>query len=82
MGLGGVHKRGKVERFDEDVGLGAVRAEEGELYPFHCTALVDGSRTVAVGAEVEFEVVAGHRGTWEARGLEQARASGAPALAG
>ena len=69
MAPGGVRKRGKVEHFDEEVGLGAVRADDGVLYPFHCTQLVDGSRAVAVGTEVGFEVVAGHRGTWEARQL-------------
>jgi CspA family cold shock protein len=66
------HKKGKVERFDPVVGLGEVRSYEGELYPFHCTQIADGSRDVAVGADVEFVVVPGHRGTWEARGVLKA----------
>ena len=64
-----MRKQGRVERFDEEVGIGSVRAEDGELYPFHCTQLVDGSRRVAVGTKVSFDVAAGHRGTWEARAL-------------
>ncbi|MGC8626665.1 MAG: cold-shock protein [Acidimicrobiales bacterium] len=71
------HKKGKVERFDPGVGLGEVSSHEGELYPFHCTQIADGSRDVAVGAEVEFVVVPGHRGTWEARWVLKAGAGGA-----
>ena len=36
-----------------------------ELF-FHCTAVADGSRTIAVGAPVVYQVVAGHLGRWEA----------------
>jgi cold shock protein len=39
------------------------------VYPFHCTAIVDGTRTIAVGTRVEFEIVAGHQGRWEARAI-------------
>lgn len=60
---------GKVETFDKDVGLGAVRAEDGRLYPFHCTEIADGSRDIAVGTEVDFAVAPGHGGTWEARAV-------------
>jgi cold shock CspA family protein len=66
----GVLQRGKVERFDKDVGLGEVRAADARLYQFHCTEIADGSRHIAVGAEVTFVVAPGHRGTWEARQLE------------
>lgn len=69
----GVQQRGKVERFDKDVGLGEVMAADGQLYPFHCTEIADGSRDIAVGAEVSFVVAPGHRGTWEARHLEADR---------
>jgi cold shock CspA family protein len=65
-------KKGKVESFDQEVGLGEVRSDDGELYPFHCTQIADGSRTIASGAEVEFVVGPGHRGTWEARSLATA----------
>ena len=60
---------GKVEAFDKEAGLGDVRARDGQLYPFHCTEIADGTRDIAVGAEVAFVVGAGHRGTWEAKAL-------------
>jgi cold shock CspA family protein len=60
---------GKVVGFDREVGLGEVRASDGRVYPFHCTEIADGTRDIAVGAEVAFVAVAGHRGTWEAKGL-------------
>jgi hypothetical protein len=37
-----------------------------ERYPFHCTAIADGSRTIEVGTFVTFDVVAGRLGRWEA----------------
>jgi cold shock CspA family protein len=60
---------GKVDSFDKEVGLGQVRANDGRLYPFHCTEIADGSRDIAVGTEVAFVPAAGHKGTWEARDL-------------
>jgi cold shock CspA family protein len=60
---------GKVVGFDKEVGLGEVQAKDGRTYPFHCTEIADGTRDIAVGAEVAFVAVAGHRGTREARGL-------------
>ena len=62
---------GKVVEFDEHVGLGRVKAEDGRVLLFHCTQLVDGSRTIDVGAAVRFEVVAGHLGQWEATRVEK-----------
>ena len=59
--------RGVVAAFDEHKGYGTVRAEDdGREYFFHCTQIADGSRTIAVGTPVTFEVVPGHRGRWEA----------------
>jgi cold shock CspA family protein len=57
---------GTVTEFDERRGLGTVRGEDGRDYPFHATAVADGSRTIPTGIEVTFEVVAGHLGRWEA----------------
>lgn len=49
---------GIVTQFDETVGLGEVAdATDGTRYPFHCIELVDGSRTVEVGAAVRFFVM-------------------------
>lgn len=63
---------GEVIAFDEDAGYGTVRADGGGEHFFHCTAVADGSRTIEVGTVVRFEIVAGHRGRWEAAGLEPA----------
>ncbi len=62
-------KTGEVVAFDEAVGLGTLRADDGTVFPFHCTAIADGSRTIEVGTRVVFEVAAGGKGRWEARPL-------------
>ena len=56
---------GTVTAFDEPRGLGTIESE-GREYAFHCTALLDGSRTIAVGATVTFEVRPAGMGRWEA----------------
>jgi cold shock CspA family protein len=56
---------GSVQAFDEQRGLGVIEAD-GVEYPFHCTALLDGTRTVEIGTDVEFEVRPGGSGRWEA----------------
>ena len=58
--------RGVVESFDDPRGLGIVRSDDGREFPFHCTAIADGTRTIEEGRPVSFEVVAGHLGRWEA----------------
>jgi cold shock CspA family protein len=60
---------GEVADFDEAVGLGTVRDERGRTFAFHCTQIADGSRSVAGGTRVEFDVVPGHLGRWEAAAL-------------
>lgn len=62
-------QRGRVVAFDEHVGLGELEADDGRRYPFHCTRIADGTRTVPVGAEVTFEIVPGHLGHWEASAI-------------
>ena len=57
---------GVVAAFDERRGLGEIDGVDGVRYPFHCTRIADGSRTIAVNTVVEFEVVPGHLGRWEA----------------
>ncbi len=64
-------RRGRVEDFDPVVGLGSVRADDGRTYPFHCTQIADGSRTIDSGTLVEFDVVAGHLGRWEAAAIRR-----------
>jgi len=57
---------GVVVAFDGPVGLGAVRAGDGITIGFHCTQIADGSRQIAVGTAVEFVVLPGRHGRWEA----------------
>lgn len=62
---------GTVVEFDEAVGLGTVEdAGDGRRYLFHCTQIADGSRTIAVGAAVAFDVVPGHLGRFEAARID------------
>jgi CspA family cold shock protein len=60
---------GRVATFDDERGLGTVVTDDGRFLPFHCTAIADGTRTIAVGTRVALSVVAGHLGRWEATGL-------------
>lgn len=64
-------ERGTVTEFDEGRGLGTVESG-GRTYPFHCTQIADGTRTIAVGTDVSFEVGPGGLGRWEARSLTPA----------
>ncbi len=57
---------GKVTAFDEQRGLGEVTADDATVLPFHCAVIADGTRTIDVGAAVDFEVVPGPLGKWEA----------------
>lgn len=70
-GAAGV-RPGSVVDFDAEAGLGTVEAEDGRRWRFHCTQISDGTRTIDVGTRVTFEVVAGHRGTWEAASVRRA----------
>jgi cold shock CspA family protein len=67
--------RGVVTEFDEDRGLGTVRDEVGRDLPFHCTAIADGTRSIAPGTKVTFLTAPGHLGRTEARGLLAAPAA-------
>jgi CspA family cold shock protein len=61
-------ERGQVVEFDEARGLGTVESG-GRTYPFHCTQIADGTRTIEVGTPVTFEVAPAVGGRWEARAL-------------
>ena len=64
---------GRVVSFDDPRGYGTVVADDGRgPWFFHCTAIADGTRTIAEGAGVTFEVVAGHQGRYEAIDLRPA----------
>jgi CspA family cold shock protein len=60
---------GRVAEFDEAAGLGTVTTGDGTSYPFHCTQIADGTRTIAPGTAVAFEVRPWHRGRYEATAI-------------
>jgi cold shock CspA family protein len=62
-------RRGAVASFDQHAGLGVIRDGDGRDYPFHCTQIAGGSRSIPPGTEVEFVVVPGHLGRWEAAAI-------------
>ena len=62
---------GVVDEFDEQRGWGTILADDGDVLPFHCTAIADGSRTVEAGRRVQFRVTSGLSGRWEATGVEK-----------
>jgi len=64
-------RQGTVTEFDEVRGLGTVSDGHGRQYGFHCTAMADGTRQIAVGAAVVFVVAPGHHGQLEAQGIRQ-----------
>ena len=49
---------GTVVEFDAERGLGRIAADDGRSFPFHCTQIADGTRSIAVGAAVRFDVLA------------------------
>ena len=60
---------GTVASFDDAAGWGVVAVESGTAYPFHCTAIADGTRTIEADTTVTFWLAPGHRGEWEAAGV-------------
>ena len=48
---------GRVSAFDEVAGLGVITTSDDLEYPFHCVEIADGSRSIEVGTEVEFEIL-------------------------
>ena len=65
-------RRGQVTEFDEAAGLGVVSDEAGIAYPFHCTEVADGSRTIEVGTTVVFRLLP-RLGRWEAGSIAPAQ---------
>jgi CspA family cold shock protein len=64
----GATRRGVVAAFDEQSGLGVVATHEGIEHPFHCIEIADGSRTIDLGSEVSFDLLAKF-GRWEAANI-------------
>jgi CspA family cold shock protein len=51
-------REGSVTDFDESRGLGEVTDETGTVFTFHCVEIADGTRSIAIGTSVRFDVVA------------------------
>lgn len=64
-------REGRVVAFDEHRGRGEIEASDGTHYPFHCTAVADGTRTIDEGVSVTFAVNPGPLGRWEAVEIEK-----------
>lgn len=62
---------GTVTAFDREVGLGEVTDEHATIWPFHCIAIADGTRTIDLGAQVTFDVLP-KLGRWEATDIRPA----------
>ena len=60
---------GVVETWDDHGGYGTIRGDDGGEHFFHCTQIVDGTRTTSVGTKVTFEIVPGRLGRWEAANI-------------
>jgi cold shock CspA family protein len=58
---------GAVSAFDQRRGVGSVSDPDGATWPFHATAISDGSRDIEVGTVVRFRLAPGHGGRYEAR---------------
>jgi cold shock CspA family protein len=59
---------GNVAAFDDGSGLGEIESADGRRIPFHCVAIADGTRTIAVGTAVVFDLVP-KLGRWEAAAI-------------
>jgi cold shock CspA family protein len=64
--------QGIVGAFDDHRGIGEVITDDGTHLRFHCTAIADGTRTIAVGTEVDLAIVNGPLGDYEATELRRA----------
>jgi cold shock CspA family protein len=64
-------RRGRVRTFDERRGLGEIESNNGTTFPFHSTAIANRTRRISQGTPVEFDVVAGLPGRWEAARIEK-----------
>ena len=58
-------RAGTVTAYDEAAGYGELTEPGGDVWWFHCTAIADGSRTIAPGASVHFRLAPGHLGRYE-----------------
>jgi cold shock protein len=60
---------GVIASFDEFAGRGEVESRGGLRFPFHCTAIADGTRTIAPDTAVRFRIAPGPLGALEATAI-------------
>jgi hypothetical protein len=63
---------GRIVTFDDFAGRGEIEARGGMRFPFHCTAIADGSRAIAADTAVKFRIVPGPLGALEAIAIKTA----------
>lgn len=56
---------GTVVEYAAEVGFGIAESDSGSRRGFHCIAIADGTRQIAVGTRVACRVVPGATGQWE-----------------
>ena len=64
----GTGRRGTVRAFDDAVGLGTIVGADDVERRFHCIEIADGSRSIELGAEVSYDLLAKF-GRWEAANI-------------
>jgi cold shock protein len=55
---------GEVGRYDDVAGYGEIHEGDARWF-FHCTAIADGTRTIATRTPVRFRLAPGHLGRYE-----------------
>jgi cold shock CspA family protein len=65
-------QKGTVREFDVHRGLGIIESADGELFPFHCIVISDGTRTIEPGREVYFSPYPALGGRIEAVAVDKA----------
>jgi len=53
----GRRRAGVVTAFDSATGLGTIRGADDADHAFHCVEIADGTREIAVGTAVTFEML-------------------------
>jgi CspA family cold shock protein len=61
---------GTVVEFDAVVGLGVVESSTGERHAFHCIEIADGTREIAIGTAVAYDLL-GKFGRYEAANVQR-----------
>ncbi len=56
-------------KFDQAVGTGEIESDDRRIYPFHCTEIADGSRSIDVATRVVFQISVGRQGRDEATAI-------------